>query len=82
MGDSDLLPYPNQARSRAFPASRVSPDEVASLLNVYLAHARQIRRVKTSITLAEPRQFQAQKNLCHFEFGQLFLARRGAYHEL
>jgi hypothetical protein len=82
MGDSDLLPYPNQARSRAFPASRVSPDEVASLLNVYLAHARQIRGMKTSNSLSGPRQFQAQKNLCHSEFGQLFLAHRRAYHEL
>jgi hypothetical protein len=43
--------------------------------------ARQIRGLKVSNFLPEPRQFQAQKNLRDFEFGPLFLARRRAYHE-
>jgi hypothetical protein len=50
--------------------------------NVHPAHARQIRGLKKSNFSAGPRQFQARKNLHDFEFGQLFLARRRACHEL
>jgi hypothetical protein len=45
----------------------------------HLAPARQIRASNVSNSLAEPRQFQPQKYLEDFEFGQLFSSNPRAY---
>jgi hypothetical protein len=60
-------------------------DAVSSNLNLTkgrLAPARQIRRPNLSSSLAEPRQFQPQKYLEDFEFGQLFLSIGRTYDEI
>ena len=70
------LPLPHTGPFTGLPSHRLEPNP--SRLNVHAAHARQIRGVKTNNSLSEPRQFQTEKNLGRFEFGQLFLARRDA----